>query len=137
MKSIDWLLDQLNVRREIFFSPQQSRDIVEKRWVAMWFYRCAGKSFLEIARKVGRDHTTVLHGCKTMNVTLKNLAEELLMKYASEVSKTGVSFEPTEPKKITIKIPDYKHSKIVFKEVDENLLPKTIDQHWREHGWNL
>ncbi len=134
MKSIDWLLDQLNVKREMFFSSQQSRDIVEKRWVVIWFYWVAGKNYSEIARKIGKDRSTVFHAINKMDTTLKNLAEELLMLYATEVSKTKVEFQHTEKPKVLKKVPDYKHSKVVEKEVDFDEANKPIK---RISKWNL
>ena len=140
MKSIDWLLNELKIQKKVFFSSKKTRDIVETRWVAMWFYRLSGKSYLEIGRKIGRDHTTVMNGCAKISDSLKIFAESLFTRYKEEVCQEKVSFEPTPPpttKKIIIKVPDYKHSKIILKEIEETLLPQSITQNWRAHGWNL
>lgn len=134
MKSIDWILAHLNISRTDFFSKKKTRDIIQKRWVAIWFYWVAGKNYSEIARKVGRDHTSVFNAIKKMDVTIKNLAEELLMLYATEVSKTSINFTHTEKPKVTVKVPDYAHSKIVLKEVDFDEANKPIK---RIRKWDL
>ena len=134
MKSIDWILAHLNISRTDFFSKKKTRDIIQKRWVAIWFYWVAGKNYSEIARKVGRDHTSVFNAIKKMDVTIKNLAEELLMLYATEVSKTSINFTHTEKPKVTVKVPDYKNSKVVEKEVDFDEANKPIK---RIRKWDL
>lgn len=134
MKSIDWILAHLNISRTDFFSKKQTRDITQKRWVVIWFYWVAGKNYSEIARKIGKDRSTVCHAINKMDVTLKNLAEELLMLYATEVSKTKVEFQHTEKPKVLKKVPDYKHSKVVEKEVDFDEANKPIK---RISKWNL
>lgn len=134
MRSIDWILAHLNIKKADFFSGKHTRDIVQKRWVAIWFYYVAGKNYCEIARKVGRDHTSVIHAINKMDATIKNLAEELLMLYATEVSKTKVEFQHTEKPKVLKKVPDYKHSKVVEKEVDFDEANKPIK---RVRRWDL
>lgn len=126
MRSIDWILAHLNIKKADFFSGKHTRDIVQKRWVAIWFYYVAGKNYCEIARKIGRDHTSVINAIKKMDATIKNLAEELLMLYATEVSKTPINFTHTEKPKVTVKVPDYKHSEVVEKEVDFDEVNKPI-----------
>lgn len=134
MKSIDWILAHLNISRTDFFSKKQTRDITQKRWVVIWFYWVAGKNYSEIARKIGKNHTTVIHAINKMDATIKNLAEELLMLYATEVSKTSINFTHTEKPKVLKKVPDYKHSKVVEKEVDFDEVNKPIE---RISKWDL
>lgn len=134
MRSIDWILAHLNIKKADFFSGKHTRDIVQKRWVAIWFYYAAGKNYSEIARKVGRDHTSVINAIKKMDATIKNLAEELLMLYSSEMSKTNIEFQHTEKPKVIKKVPDYAHSKIVLKEVDFDEANKPIK---RIRKWDL
>lgn len=126
MRSIDWLLAHLNIKKADFFSGKHTRDIVNKRWVAIWFYYVAGKNQSEIARKLGRDHTSISNALKKMDATIKNLAEELLMLYVAENNKAPIEFTRTEKPKVTVKVPDYKHSKVVEKEVDFDEVNKPI-----------
>ena len=55
MDSKAWLLDQLGMTEEKLYSSCRQRDLVNKRWVMMWFYRAAGKSF------PGRGVLSVFH----------------------------------------------------------------------------
>ena len=134
MRSIDWILAHLNIKKADFFSKKQTRDITQKRWVVIWFYWVAGKNYSEIARKIGKNHASVINAIKKMDTTLKNLAEELLMLYSSEVSKTNIDFQHTEKPKVLKKVPDYAHSKIVLKEVDFDEANKPIK---RIRKWDL
>lgn len=42
------------------------RSVVRARMLACWMLRETGKSFPEIGRLFGRDHTTVMHACRSV-----------------------------------------------------------------------
>lgn len=120
MDSKDWLLNQLGMTEEQLYSTCRQRDLVNKRWVMMWFYRAAGKSFPYIGNKMKRNHTTVVSACKTATPMIKALAEELLFQYITQVLGEKTDFEPAEKPKVKIKVPDYHNNITKFVEVDKD-----------------
>ena len=54
-------------------SHRRTKDIVRVRQVAMFLARSANKGLTEIGAKIGgRDHTTVLHGIRTIDRLVKS-----------------------------------------------------------------
>ena len=133
MNSKEWLLEKLNFREDQLLSESRQKDWVQKRWVMVWFYRKAGKSFPYIAEKLGRNHQTIIHACKNATPLVKALAEHLLFEYITEVLKKKTDFEPfeEEKKKIKIKVPDYKNNITKFIEVDaDSIKPMKKIRSW-------
>lgn len=50
------------------------RSAVRARMIACWMLREIGKSFPEIGRLFGRDHTSVMHACKVIAADPARLA---------------------------------------------------------------
>lgn len=137
MDSLHYLMRKLKISEQELYSPVRSREYTQKRWVIMWFYRCAGKTYSEIGRKLHKDHTSVIHGCQVMSDTIKAIAEEYLKKYVSEVLNEKIEIEETPKKKTYIKVPDYKHSKSVVRGVNlEELQKKKVKPHWSRRKWD-
>jgi len=131
MDSKAWLLDQLGMTEEQLYSSCRQRDLVNKRWVMMWFYRAAGKSFPYIGNKMKRNHATVVSACKTASPTVKSLAEELLFEYITQVLGEKTDFEPAEKPKVKIKVPDYHNNITKFVEVDkDSIKPQRKIRKW-------
>lgn len=138
MKSREWLLNQLGMTSEELQSGRRGKNTA-KRWVVMWFYRAAGKSYPYIGRKTGHDQLSVRYGCINAPQTIKMLAEEYLRRYITEVLHETPSFAPTLPEekpKTFIKIPDYKTSQVITKEVDIDDVKKPIKQVWNDKRWD-
>ena len=136
MTSREWLLNELNMTLEQLLSKCRRKGYSDKRWVIMWFYRAAGKSYPYIARKIGKDQSSVRYACEKMPQALKSHAEKLFMRYVTEVLGEKTDFEPTEAPKVKVKVPDYKHSKVVFKDVEQDKVVKTVKQNWQDRRWD-
>lgn len=52
------------------------RDTIQARMVAAWILRQDGRSYPEIGRALGKDHSTVIHACRRIE------ADETLMSHA-------------------------------------------------------
>lgn len=123
MGSQEWLLKQLGMTEEQLYSNSRQKDLVNKRWVMMWFYRAAGKSFPYIGNKMKRNHATIVSACKIITPTIKSLAEHLLFEYITQVLHEKPDFKPYEPDpepKVKIKVPDYHQNITKFIEVDKD-----------------
>jgi hypothetical protein len=121
MTSREWILQQLDMREDELLSPCRRKEYAEKRWVVIWFYRAAGKSYPFIARKVGKDQSSIRHACRHASATTKMLAEEYLRRYITEVLHEEPEIKetlPPEKKIVWVKRPDYKHSRSVMMEVE-------------------
>lgn len=61
-------------------SDRQDRAATAARMMACWLLREVGKSYPEIGRMVGRDHSTVMYACRTIagDQTRVALARQLL-----------------------------------------------------------
>jgi len=49
----------------------RDRYIVEKRWVTAWVLRSQGAREIDIARLMGRDHSSISHGLRQLQLELK------------------------------------------------------------------
>jgi hypothetical protein len=131
MQSRDWLLKQLGMTEEQLYSSCRQRDLVNKRWVMMWFYRAAGKSFPYVGNKMKRNHATVVSACKKLPPSVKALAEEMLFEYITQVLGEKTDFEPAEKPKVKIKVPDYHNNITKFVEVDkDSIKPQRKIRKW-------
>lgn len=45
-------------------SDARARYVINARHVAIWLMRDAGRTYSEIGREMGRDHTSVIHACR-------------------------------------------------------------------------
>lgn len=134
MDSLNYILRALDFSYADLFSPKRDITTIQKRWCVMWFFKVQGRNYLEIARKLHMDHTSVRNGCLKIDDTLKALAEELYMRYASDELHENI---PERPKKtITKKVPDYKHSCTVVKEIVLKEKPETILDNLYKRRWN-
>lgn len=128
-----WLLNELDMTEEELYSPRRDK-YSEKRWVMMWFYRVAGKSYPQIARIIRHDHSTCRHGCVYSPASLKRYAEELFCRYMTEVRHEPPDFKltvPEEKPKVTIKVPDYHQNITKFIEVDkDSIKPQRKIRKW-------
>lgn len=108
--------------KQLFTRGRCNKKISNKRWVVMWFYRSMGKSYTQIADIVRHDHSSCLYGCKNADSNLKALAENLLYEYITQILHEKPDFIPleAEPKKVTIKVPDYHKNITKYIEVDKN-----------------
>ena len=131
MDSKDWLLKHLDMTEEQLYSNCRQRDLVNKRWVMMWFYRAAGKSFPYIGNKMKRNHATVVSACKNAPAQIKSFAEHLLFEYITQVLGQKTDFEPAEKPKVKIKVPDYHNNITKFVEVDkDSIKPQRKIRKW-------
>jgi chromosomal replication initiator protein len=64
------------VRPKSMKGKKRVRNIARPRQVAMYLCRkCTNKSFTQIAEQFNRDHTTIIHGCQTIDSLIKTDAE--------------------------------------------------------------
>jgi transposase-like protein len=70
---IDLVASVTKTRREELFSERRQRDLVRKRHMVMWLARrFTGRSLTKIGFHVGgKDHTTVIHGCRYFDNLIK------------------------------------------------------------------
>jgi len=63
-----------NVSIDDIVSSKRNKEIIKPRHVAMYIlYNIVGLSFPEVGRELGgKDHTTIMHGCKAVNKDLGN-----------------------------------------------------------------
>jgi chromosomal replication initiator protein len=63
-----------NVSIDDIVSSKRNKEIIKPRHVAMYIlYNIVGLSFPEVGRELGgKDHTTIMHGCKVVNKDLGN-----------------------------------------------------------------
>lgn len=63
---IDLVSSRTGVSKKHIFGVSRSKDIARARQLTMYLLRQSRVSFPEIGRMLGRDHSTVIHGCKTI-----------------------------------------------------------------------
>lgn len=63
-----------NVSIDDIVSSKRNKEVIKPRHVAMYIlYNIVGLSFPEVGRELGgKNHTTVMHGCKTVNKDIGN-----------------------------------------------------------------
>ena len=120
--SLHFLCRELNLKiGDLLNYGRHEKELANKRWVVMYFYRLAGKSFPEIGKITNHNHTSVLYACKNIDDTTKAIAEELYIKYVTEIMKkpiSSINYSKFSKRRMVLKkIPDYKHSKVILKEV--------------------
>jgi transposase len=72
---IDLVATVTKTRRDELFSERRQRDLVRKRHMMMWLARrFTGRSLTKIGKYIGgRDHTTVIHGCRYFDNLIKEI----------------------------------------------------------------
>ena len=61
---------------------ERGRDVVRARMVAAWLLRQDGRSYPEIGRALGKDHTTVMHAVKRVDAVEGLTAHALVIRGA-------------------------------------------------------
>ena len=63
-----------NVSIDDIVSQKRNKEIIRPRHVAMYIlYNIVGLSYPEVGRELGgKNHSTVMHGCKTVNKDMNN-----------------------------------------------------------------
>ncbi len=64
---IDLVSYRTGVSKKHIFSDSRYKNIVRARQLTMYLLRQSGVSFPAIGRMLGRDHSTVIHGCRTIS----------------------------------------------------------------------
>jgi chromosomal replication initiation ATPase DnaA len=63
-------------------SIEKHRDVVQARMVAAWLLRQDGRSYAEIGRALGKDHTTIMHACRRVEADEGLTAHALVVRGA-------------------------------------------------------
>ena len=61
---VDRVAADYGVTRDCIFGNSRKKDVCHARHEVMWALREMGFSYPRIARVLGRDHTTIIHGCR-------------------------------------------------------------------------
>ena len=114
MKSIEC------IARELFTTPEELKgrckraELVRKRWVVMCFYKLLGFSVPRISIYLDVDRGTVQNGLERADKSIKDKAKECYQKFTELEPNSNLL-----PRKVKIiKIPDYKHSIVITKEIE-------------------
>lgn len=116
--TLDWLCYELKVSPDEVKCSRIYKELADKRRTIIAFYHLLDKSTVWIGWKLARNHASICHSIKTMPVNNFNQAVFLLKKF-----KNGETEIEPITRKIIKKIPDYKHSCVVFKEFIEEIDP--------------
>lgn len=114
MTSLEFIACELSTTPEELMNRSRNRDIVQKRWVVMCFYRLMGLSLQKIGIRLGLDHQTVLHGLRQADESMREKARDAYSKFTNQ--EPDCKLLPRKTK--IIRVPDYKHCIIITKEVE-------------------
>ncbi|MBO7735292.1 MAG: hypothetical protein J6S67_22190 [Methanobrevibacter sp.] len=114
MTSLEFIAQELGVAVQQLITPCRKPENVRKRWVAILVYRLFGFSYTRIAGRLSLNHSTVQHGIECAGEAERAKAKEIYIKLKNE--QPDWSLLPHRTK--IVKIPDYKHGKIIYKEVE-------------------
>lgn len=114
MKSIEFIAQELFTTPEELKSRCKRTEIVRKRWVAICFYKLLGFNTSRIGIYLDVDHNTVQNALERADKSIKNKAKECYQKFTELEPDSSLL-----PRKVKIiKIPDYKHSVVITKEIE-------------------
>lgn len=118
--TLDWLCGQIGARRDEVLSQRQYRDLVNKRRIVIAFFHFLKKSTPWIGAVINKDHSTVVTVLKNLPTEYYNMALKLYEKYEVEINGRNIEELKVEAIKKTVwkKVPDYKHSCTIMKEVE-------------------
>lgn len=134
LDSLQFICNKIGVTPHDLFEAGRygGKENVKKRWAVFYFYHLMGKSYPCIAKITHKNHTSVMHGVKNIDPDTKAVAEEFFCQYVTKVlGEPAPKIEKTEEKKFMVwkKVPDYKHSKTVMKQVE--VKPQEVVKWWK------
>jgi len=114
MTSIEFIAQELGVTVKQLTAPTRKTETVRKRWIAILVYRLFGFSYTRIGGHLNLNHNSVQNGIERAGEAERAKAKEIYIKFKNEQPDWNLL-----PKKTKIvKIPDYKHGTIIYKEVE-------------------
>lgn len=119
--TLDWVCYQIGVKRDEITSARRDKALVEKRQIAIEFFRLLKKSTVWIGNVINREHATIFHALRNMPNECHNRAVQLVKKYETDINKRDITELKVETitRKVLKKVPDYKHSRVDTVLVDE------------------
>lgn len=81
MNCVDFACKELGIEKELIWSAKKTKDILAKRWMIICFLYELGFNYMQIARKLMKNHQTIMHAVKCADVNAWYIGRELAIRY--------------------------------------------------------
>lgn len=117
--TLDWLCNEIGIKREKILSPSRDKKTVSKRHIIVLFFRLMGKSSVWLEQYLNRDHSSILHAEQVANDEERKRACELAKKYTQRILGEEIDELKIDNirRKMTIRVPNYHTGAIEEKEI--------------------
>lgn len=81
MNCVDFACRELGIEKEVIWGKSKKKDVLAKRWMIICFLYELGFNYMEIARKMMRNHSAIIHALICADVNTRYVGQELAIRY--------------------------------------------------------